>query len=310
MEKVLIIGGAGFIGNNLVKKLVRGGYQIFVYDNFSSGRISNLEFLSKARVIKGDILNHKKIANCIKKIQPNTIFHLAAIHYIPDCNKNPQRAYRVNVGGIHNILEAISTLSPKPFFIFISSAAVYANSSNALKEISKSKPICIYGKTKLLGERTTEQICVKKKIPFTIVRLFNVYGPNDQIPHVIPRIITQIKNQRKTIELENLNPKRDFIYIDDVSDALCRILKLKPEGKTYNLGTGKEYSIKDIIERFINILQYKNLRVVIKPNLLRSKERLNLKADITKIKRELNWHPKITIDSGIKMLLKKEGILR
>jgi UDP-glucose 4-epimerase len=309
MEKVLIIGGAGFIGSNLAEKLIKRGYQVFVYDNFSSGQITNLKFLGNAQIIKGDILNYGEISNCIKKVRPNTIFHLAAIHYIPDCNKDPKKTYKVNVGGTHNILKAVAALNLNTLFVFISSAAVYANSQNALKESDKTLPICIYGKTKLLGEKMTRKICEKRQIPFVIIRLFNVYGPNDGIPHVIPRIIAQIKRRRKNIELGNLQPKRDFIYVDDVSDALYKILTLKPKGKIYNLGTGKEYSIRNITDRFIKILQNKNLRVVIKQNLLRRKERLNLKADIAKIRKELRWRPKISINRGIKMLLKKEGLL-
>ena len=309
MEKVLIIGGAGFIGSNLAEKLIKRGYQVFVYDNFSSGQITNLKFLGNAKIIKGDILNYGEISNCIKKVQPNTIFHLAAIHYIPDCNKDSKKTYKVNVDGTHNILKAVAVLNLNPLFVFISSAAVYANSQNALKESDKTLPICIYGKTKLLGEKITRKICEKRQIHFVIIRLFNVYGPNDEIPHVIPRIIAQIKRRRKNIELGNLQPKRDFIYVDDVSDALYKILTLKPRGKIYNLGTGKEYSIKNIAERFIKILQNKNLRVVTKQNLLRRKERLNLKADIAKIRKELRWRPKISINRGIKMLLKKEGLL-
>lgn len=309
MKKVLIIGGAGFIGNNLAKKLTNNGYQVFVYDNFSSGKISNLKFLSKARIIKGDILNHKKITNCIKKIQPSAIFHLAAIHYIPDCNKNPQKIRRVNVDGTRNVLEAVSALNLKSFFIFMSSAAVYANSSGALKESNKTVPLCIYGETKLVGEKITKQICVKNKIPFAIIRLFNVYGPNDGIPHVIPGIISQIKNHKKNIELGNLQPKRDFIYVDDVSNALYKLLEHKPKGKVYNLGTGKEYSIKEIAELFIKFLPRKNFKVFPKKNLIRKKERLHLKADISKINKELGWHPKISITKGLKLLLKKEGLL-
>lgn len=309
MKKVLIIGGAGFVGSNLVKKLMWRGYQVFVYDNFSSGKISNLKFLSKARMIKGDILDHKKTVSCIKKIQPNTIFHLAAIHYIPDCNKNPQRTLKVNVDGTCNVLEAISVLSPRPFFIFISSAAVYADSSNALKENSKIRPICIYGETKLAGEKITRQICAKNKIPFAIVRLFNVYGPNDRVPHVIPKIITQIKNQKKNIELGSLQPKRDFIYVDDVSNALYKILEHKLKNRVYNIGTGKEHSIKEIAKLFIKFLPRKNLRVLPRKNLVRKKERLHLKADVLKIKKELGWHPKISISKGIKLLLKEKALL-
>ncbi len=309
MKKVLIIGGAGFIGNNLAKKLMDNGYQVFVYDNFSSGKISNLKFLNKARIIKGDIVNHKKITNCVKKIQPNAVCHLAAIHYIPDCNKNPQRTHKVNIDGTLNVLEAISALNPKPFFIFISSAAVYANSSKALREDSKTKPICIYGETKLVGEKITKQICTKNKIPFTIVRLFNVYGPNDGIPHVIPRIVAQIKDRKENLELGNLRPKRDFIYVDDVNDALYKILEYRPKGKVYNLGTGKEYSIKEIAKLFIKFLPKKNLVILPKKKLIRKRERLHLKADISKIKEGLGWYPKTSIKKGLKLLLKKEGIL-
>lgn len=309
MKKVLIIGGAGFIGNNLAKKLTDIGYQVFVYDNFSSGKISNLKFLSRERIINGDIINYRKIANCVKKIQPNAIFHLAAIHYIPDCNKNPQKTHRVNVGGTHNVLKAVSALNPKPFFIFMSSAAVYANSSGALKESNKTVPLCIYGETKLVGEKITKQICVKNKIPFAIIRLFNVYGPNDGIPHVIPRIISQIKSQKKNIELGNLQPKRDFIYVDDVSNALYKLLEHKPKSRIYNLGTGKVYSIKEIAELFIKFLSRKSFKVFSKKNLIRKKERLHLKADTSKIKKELGWYPKISINKGIKLLLKEEDLL-
>ncbi len=309
MEKVLIIGGAGFIGSNLAKNLIRKGYQVFIYDNFSSGRITNLKFLSNTQIIKGDILNYRKISNCIKEVKPSTILHLAAIHYIPDCNKNPKKTYRVNVSGTHNILTAIATLNFKPLFVFISSAAVYANSPNALKEVNKPKPICIYGKTKLIGEKITKQISAKKQIPFVIIRLFNVYGPNDGVPHVMPRIIAQIKSRGKNIELGNLQPKRDFIYVDDVSNALSMILEYKPKNKIYNIGTGKEYSIKSIAERFVKILRRRDLKVLSEKSLWRKTERFNLKADVTKIKKELGWRPEIMIDDGIKILLKKEGLL-
>jgi UDP-glucose 4-epimerase len=309
MEKVLIIGGAGFIGSNLAEKLTLKGYQVFIYDNFSSGKISNLKFFPKTQIIKGDILNRRKIFDCIKKIQPNAIFHLAAIHYIPECNKNPKKTHRVNVSGTRNILRLVEHLDFNPFFVFISSAAVYKDSPDILKETDNPKPICIYGRTKLLGEKAVKKSCAKRHIPFTIIRLFNVYGLNDRIPHVIPKIISQIKDRQKNIVLGNLKPKRDFIYVDDVSEALCRILKIKPKNKIYNLGTGKEYSIENISKLFIKILKNKNLKIVSKQNLLRKNERSNLRADISKIKKELGWYPKISLNRGIRLLLKEKGLL-
>lgn len=311
MKTILIIGGAGFIGSNLAKKLFCQGYQIIIYDNFSSGQLTNLSTVkNNIKITKGDILDYRKLNHCILKYQPDIIFHLAAIHYIPDCDKNPKKTHKVNVDGTHNILKIISTLKDKPFFIFVSSAAVYKNSAKSLRETSKTQPICIYGKTKLLGEKIIKQFCLKKEILFVIIRLFNVYGPNDRTPHVIPKIISQLKRKSEVITLGNLQPKRDFIYVDDVSDALSNLLAHKPKNIIYNLGTGKEYSIKNIVEKASKLLEdKKELKILSKNDLQRKTERFNLKADINKIKKEFHWQPKVDIDQGIKLLLKKEGLL-
>ena len=311
MKTILIIGGAGFIGSNLAKKLFCQGYQIIIYDNFSSGQLTNLSTVkNNIKIIKGDILDYRKLNHCILKYQPDIIFHLAAIHYIPDCDKNPEKTHRVNVDGTHNILKIITALKINPFFIFISSAAVYKNSKKSLAETDKTQPICIYGKTKLLGEKIIKQLCFKKEIPFIIIRLFNVYGPNDKTPHVIPKIISQLKRKSAVITLGNLQPKRDFIYVDDVSDALSNLLAHKPKNIIYNLGTGKEYSIKNIVEKVAKLLEdKKELKILSKNDLQRKIERFNLKADINKIKKEFHWKPKVDIDQGIKLLLKKESLL-
>lgn len=311
MKTILIIGGAGFIGSNLAKKLFYRGYQIIIYDNFSTGRSTNLASIkNNIEVVRGDILDYRKLSDCILKYQPNVIFHLAAIHYIPDCNNNPEKTCKVNIDGTHNLLKMITTLRIKPFFVFISSAAVYQNSEKSLAETDKTQPICIYGKTKILGEKIIKQLCLKKEIPFVIIRLFNVYGPNDRTPHIIPTIISQLKNKSEVIKLGNLQPKRDFIYIDDVSDALSNLLVQKPKDIIYNLGTGKEYSIKNIVEKISKLLRdKKELKILSKDDLQRKVERPHLKADINKIKKEFHWQPKMDIDHGIKRLLKKEGLL-
>ena len=311
METILIIGGAGFVGSNLVKKLFYQGHKIIIYDNFSSGRLTNLGTIkNRIEIFKGDILNYRELNRCIKNYQPDIIFHLAAIHYIPDCDKNPKKAYEINVHGTRNILKTITTLNIKPFFVFISSAAVYKDSQKSLLETDETKPICIYGNTKLLGEKIIKQFCLKKKIPFVIVRLFNVYGSNDRTPHIMPGIISQFKKGSNTIKLGNLQPKRDFIYIDDVGDALANLVLYKPKNIIYNLGTGKEYSMKNIAEKFVKILQgRKKFKILSQNSLQRKTERFHLKADINKMKKELKWHPKVSINQGIKLLLKKEGLL-
>lgn len=312
IKKILIIGGAGFIGMNLSKKLVHLGYDVIIYDNFSTGKFSNIEEIKDGvKIIKGDILYFRRLSKCITKHSPEVIFHLAAIHYIPYCIENPLKTYKVNVNGTENILKAISSCKKKPYFFFISSAAVYKNSIKSLSENNPLRPIDIYGKTKLLGEKLVKRYCYKNNIQYNIVRLFNTYGPGDTIPHVIPRIIKQIK-QGATINLGNLKPERDFIFIDDVIDALYLLLIKEKSGEIYNLGTGKKYSIDYVTKCLRNLLKATNkhkIKIKLDKNLFRKIDKPYLKADIRKISQSLHWKPQIDIKNGLKIILMKENLL-
>lgn len=311
-KKILITGGAGFIGSNLLRKLVSLGYDVVIYDNFSVGKYSNIEDIKdKLKIIKGDILNFRKLSKCIIKYSPEAIFHLAAIHYIPYCIKNPVKTYKVNVDGTENVLKVICNWKEKPYLFFMSSAAVYKKSIKSLSENSPLRPLDIYGETKLLGEKLVKRYCCENNIPYNIIRLFNTYGPRDTIPHVIPKIIKQVK-QGDTIKLGNLRPKRDFIFINDVVDVLYLLLIKEKSGEIYNLGTGKEYSISYIINCFRKLLKSESNRIIkikLDKNLFREIDRLHLKANIRKIKYNLHWKPQINIRDGLKIILTRENLL-
>lgn len=308
-KKILLLGGAGFIGSNLARKLVQGGYEITIFDNFSSGDIKNLRGIrEKVKIVNGDILDFKKIHKTISNFLPNIIFHFAAFHYIPECSKCPQKTLNINVRGTENLLKSIIFFNITPYFIFVSSASVYCNSSQKLCEESSIKPIDIYGYSKFLGEKIIKEYGKKYKIPYTIIRLFNVYGYKDRIPHLIPEIIDQIKKKNRVIKLGDSKPKRDFIFIEDVVDALICLVKKQPKNIILNLGTGREYSVKEIIRNIEVLLGYK-LEIRQNKNLFRKVERLHLCANNRKIKKILNWKPCISIREGLNILLKKEGIL-
>ncbi|MCK4733477.1 MAG: NAD(P)-dependent oxidoreductase, partial [Methanophagales archaeon] len=216
---------------------------------------------------------------------------LAAIHYIPYCNENPGETFDVNVMGTRNLLEACEAE-----FFFGSSAAVYPPLNGALSE-DLHGPIDIYGKTKLIGEDLVK-LHNKKAI---IARFFNVYGPNDTNPHLIPEIVDQIKEGKRKIELGNLTPMRDYIHVDDVCKAIIALLKHGEEG-VYNIGTGVENSVEGVMEIVSEILDGE-IQIVQDKRRMRKVEREHLLADITKIQSETGWKHRIKLKEGLKRLI-------
>lgn len=308
MVCALIFGGAGFIGSQLAKTLVRRGWTVAIFDNFSTGKNLNvIKNGSKIKVFTGDIRNYASVERCIQCVHPKYIFHLAAIHYIPECLKHPQKTWAVNVNGTKNVLKASSHLVPRPRFLFISSAAVYKNSNKPLSENYPLEPQEIYGKSKMEGELATRLVGRNSGLPYIIIRLFNVYGPDDTVPHVIPNIMRQLRTT-DTIALGDTKPKRDFIFLNDVTEGLIAALLQGKENETYNLGTGKEYSI-DFLVKAIRHLTGKRIHVkkTIKKDFLRTNDRLHLRANIRKIRRDTGWESRVNIYQGLKDMLKKEG---
>lgn len=239
-------------------------------------------------------IRSKKIETVVEKYEPDIIIHLAAIHYIPYCNANPEETFDVNIMGTRNLLEASGDVD----FLFASSAAVYPPVEGLLSE-NLYGPIDIYGNTKLVGEDLVK-LNYKKA---TIVRLFNAYGPNDLNPHLIPAIIKQVKTGNRKINLGNLSPKRDYIYVDDICRAITNLLEYDKTG-TYNVGTGIEHSVKKVVETVSQILGEK-IQIVQDKKRMRKVERKGLLADITKIQNETGWEPRIELKEGLRKLMDK-----
>lgn len=226
--------------------------------------------------------------------EPDIVIHLAAIHYIPHCNSNPEETFDVNVMGTRNILES----SDPQIFLLASSAAVYPPLDRPLTE-DLHGPIDIYGKTKLICE---DLVKLYSKRPI-ITRLFNVYGPNDTNPHLIPEIFKQLKKRKPEIKLGNLTPKRDYIHVNDVCEALITLLKHENKG-IYNIGTGKEYSVKQVVDILSEIIGEK-INILQEKERIRKVEREHLLADITKIKTKTGWKPKTSLKKGLKKTLRE-----
>jgi len=300
--KVLITGGAGFIGSAIVPKLQGENYDVYVYDNLSFG---NRDFINVdgQHFFLGDIRNKEDLDQVFQKVQPEIIIHLAAIHFIPYCNAHPFESADINIRGTMNVLEAAKKLTNLKKVIFASTAAVYPISDVAVNESHQTLPLDIYGLSKLAGEELLQKFYLETKIDTICCRFFNAFGPNETNPHLIPEIENQLMNGARTIALGNLTPKRDFIHTHDMANAIEALVRLENVGyDVFNLGRGIEYAVTEIVETFEKLLDEK-ITIDVDPARVRKVERMHLLADVSKLKQKTGWEPKWSIEEGIKDLI-------
>ena len=302
MSKIIITGGAGFIGSAVTKKLQQEGHELFIIDNLSFGKREFIH-VDNDHFFNNDILDLPSMMNIMGRIRPEIVIHLAAVHFIPYCNQHPYESSNINITGTVNVLEAAKMNAVKQLF-FASTAAVYPISDEAVNETHPTGPMDIYGLSKLVGEHLCNEFHLQTKIPVVICRFFNAFGPNETNPHLIPEIQKQVNNGQRTLQLGNLTPKRDFIHTSDMANAVTILLnKLKEGIHTYNLGRGIEYSVTDIVDSFARQLG-ESVKIEVDQSRIRKVERMHLLADVSKLKK-LGWQPLIDIDGGIKTLVEE-----
>jgi UDP-glucose 4-epimerase len=298
--KILVTGISGFIGSAIFKRFEN--HDIFTIDNCSFGNKSLINIPDKNFIVE-DIRNRTAIFENFDQIQPDWVIHLAAIHYIPYCNKFPFESAQVNIEGTKNILDASEkTLSVKKVF-YASTAAVYPIIDGPISEETSIGPLDIYGLSKLTGEYLCRAYHERTKVPTIICRFFNAFGPNETNPHLIPAIQEQVNQGKRKIALGNLEPKRDFIHTSDMANAINLLMNKFDSGiDVFNLGQGREYSVLEIIEAFEHCLG-ERITVVQDPARMRKSDRMHLLADISKLKTFTGWEPQIGIIEGIRTLL-------
>jgi UDP-glucose 4-epimerase len=300
MSKILVTGGAGFIGSAVIRHLQQFDNEIFVIDNLSFGDRQFIQ-VPDSNFFKEDILNRDQILKIISTIKPDMIIHLAAVHFIPYCNEHPYESSNINIRGTMHILEAARKAGVSKIF-FASTAAVYPIYDEAVTENHTVGPLDIYGLSKLTGEHLCNEFHLMTEIPTVVCRFFNAFGPNETNPHLIPEIQKQILGGNRKIKLGNLTPKRDFIHTYDMANAVHTLLNKTSSGiHTYNLGRGIEYSVTEIVDAFSEAIGEK-IEIEVDPARVRKVERMHLLADVSKLK-SLGWEPKTGIEEGIRTLV-------
>ena len=279
---VLVTGSRGFVGNHLVRCLEKGGAKVCGVDRKNGIDISNW------KEIKG-----------FKDIEIDVVFHLAASVNPTLSWKESRKTYKNNIDCTLNILEVCK--SNKARLVYISS---YVYGVPKYVPIDENHPISLrnpYTNSKILCEMLCQAYSNDFGIKTIIIRPFNIFGPGQNRNFLIPTIISQI-NTGKVI-LNDPIPKRDFLYIDDFTDALVKLLFYNgPDHEIFNIGFGKSYSVKEIVELILNISNT-DVEVVYK-NVTRKDEVLDITCDNNKAKTMLKWKPGVNFEEGIKRMLK------
>jgi UDP-glucose 4-epimerase len=301
--RILLTGGCGYVGKALARRLFPL-HEVLVFDlnRYGDSPFSAAEHRAFAR-IQGDVRDFACLRRVMREFDPQIVFHLAAIHYIPDCEKAPADAFAINVRGTANVLRACP---PRSRLVFASSAAVYApDTTPHAEDTSRVQPIDVYGSTKLEAENLVHELSAQRQLSSVIVRLFNVIGPGETNPHIAPAIVSQLRRGARCLRLGNVYPRRDYIHILDAARGFETIAwnmaTSATSVKTVNLGTGVSHSVRDLVAIFGKVLG-ESLEIAEERTRVRVVERPSLTANVEKIRRLYSWAPVLTVEDAVRDL--------
>jgi nucleoside-diphosphate-sugar epimerase len=300
MKKVLVTGGAGFIGSHLVDRLVDMGCEVFVVDDLSLGKEENLKGVrDKIKFFR------KSVCDDLKEVFDegiDCVFHVAALPRVQSSIKQPVETHEVNVNGTLNLLDACRRFDVKKF-VFSSSSSVYGDQEKMpLSEKMETDPISPYALHKLIGEHYCKLFNLLYGIETVSLRYFNVFGsrmdPEGGYALLIGKFIKSFKENRQPIIYGDGEQTRDFTFIDDVVEA--NILAAKTDnkevfGKAFNVGAGNNRSVNDVTKQ-IKLALNSSLEAKYGPSVIEPRHTL---ADISKIKNFLEWEPKTSFEIGL-----------
>jgi UDP-glucose 4-epimerase len=324
MMRCLVTGGCGFVGSALVRRLLAESCEVVVVDDLSRGSRENLgPDQDRVSVIRQDVTGG--LSPIFSSFRPQAVFHLAALHFIPDCDADPVRCLEVNVDGTRSVLEAMAELRDPASLVLASSAAVYAPADGAHREQEDSLgPVDVYGYSKLWAEDLATGFAARTGAGVGIARLFNVFGPGETNAHFIPSLICQMKSG-EPVRLGNLSSRRDYVFVDDVAEGLLRLARYvgdehridehcidehrtdgqRAEGRTatVNLGSGRAYAGHEVVEALAgsrNAVTQAGVAPIIDPGRLRRVDRPTLLADPTLAQKLLDWAPRTSLADGLR----------
>jgi len=301
--KALVTGADGFIGSHLTETLLASGYEVKALSQYNSfnywGWLEDIEPRPELEVICGDIRDPHYCKHITKDI--DIIFHLAALIAIPYSYVAPASYIDTNVKGTLNICQAALENNVKRI-LCTSTSEVYGTAQYVpIDEKHPLQPQSPYSASKIGADAIAMSFCNAFKLPLTIVRPFNTYGPRQSARAVIPTIITQIASGIKEIKLGDVSPTRDFNYVEDTCRGFLELAKCDQAiGETVNIGSNFEISVKDTLELIKDIMQ-SDVKFITDEQRIRpeNSEVHRLWCDNSKIKALTGFEPKFSIREGL-----------
>jgi UDP-glucose 4-epimerase len=301
-KEVVVTGGAGFIGSNLCRTLLKNGAKVTAYDNLYSGKIEFIEDLidKDLNFIQEDIRDQVALEEATKNSE--VIFHLAAQTSVPFSMDNPKEDCEINVVGTVNALEAARKAGAR--VVFASSAAVYGNpEKRPTPETYQTHPVAFYGLTKLIGENYCRFYHENYGLEVVMFRIFNVYGPDCH--GAIYDFLNKLRNNPHKLEVLGTGKQsRDFVFISDMVDALVKAATSpSAPGEVFNVGTGTTTSVAELAKMIVNILELADVDIYFTGGQAWAGDMDITLADNSKAINTLQWKPQVSLEEGLKKLI-------
>jgi nucleoside-diphosphate-sugar epimerase len=301
MNKILITGGCGFIGSNLVDFFLKKRNKVIVLDK-KGKRFSN-DWLKKnnhrdLKIFYDDIRNKNKVFELVKKV--DYVIHLAALISIPHSYKYPDEHLTTNIIGTFNILEAVKKYKKKS--IITSTSETYGSGvSFPMTENHRLFAQSPYAATKISADQLALSYYNSYNTKIKIIRPFNCFGPRQSPRAVIPNMILQMLGKKNKIKIGNVNTFRDYTFVEDLCNAYWNLYKSKKGyGQIFNVGSGKTYKISHIYKILKKIIKYNgSLTVELKRLRPNKSEVIKLHAANYKFKKIFNWKPNTRLEKGL-----------
>jgi len=306
-KKVLVTGGAGFIGSHVVDRLVTEGYQVRVLDDLSTGKLDNIQRhlnSGKVELVKGDIRDASLVEDSLDGV--NAVLHFAALVSVPLSIENPNLTFDINLAGTLNLLRA-SAEKHVDRFVFISSCAVCGDpESLPVTEQTKPNPISPYAESKLLGERYCLGFSERQLLNAVVLRFFNVYGPRQTMNDysgVITRFLERCSQNLPLTIYGDGSQTRDFVNVSDVASAVLASMESKAKSEVFNVGSGKSTTIKELAQTIIE-LTGAGSEISYEPP--RAGDIKDSYGDISKAQKLLGYKPKVSLRAGLQTMVKEK----